>query len=108
MVVVTGGPLHPQVSRSQQNKNQTGDFMMRRSLLILSVLGVSATAAVAGEVNINLYTLAPCKAAAQRYCDTSDKTPTRQNLLRCGSALASVSAEVGESCRQVLKRYGQI
>jgi hypothetical protein len=82
---------------------------MRRSVFVLAVLGASVTAAVAGEASgINLYSLAPCKAAALKYCDSSDKTPTRQNLLRCGSALASVSAEVSESCRAVLKRYGQL
>jgi hypothetical protein len=84
--------------------------MMRRYLLASALLcvvsGVSLTSASA--LNINLYTLAPCKAAALRFCDTSDKTPNRQNLLRCGSALASVSADVGEGCRQVLKRYGQL
>lgn len=82
---------------------------MRRSLLILAVLSASATVAAAGDApSINLYTLAPCKAAALKFCDGSDKTPTRQNLLRCGSALASVSAEVSESCRAVLRRYGQL
>jgi hypothetical protein len=104
---MAGGPLRQQVSRRNNNIGY-GDFMMRRSLLILAALGASATAVMAGELNINLYTLAPCKAAALKYCDTSDKTPTRQNLLRCGSALASVSAEVGESCRAILRRYGQL
>ena len=30
------------------------------------------------------------------------------NLLRCGATLAQVSERVGESCRQVLRRYGQL
>ena len=30
------------------------------------------------------------------------------NLLRCGAALAPVSERVGERCREVLRRYGQL
>ena len=30
------------------------------------------------------------------------------NLLRCGAVLAQVNEHVGERCRQVLRRYGQL
>jgi len=33
---------------------------------------------------------------------------TITNLLKCGATLASVSNSVGEGCRQVLRRYGQL
>jgi hypothetical protein len=52
--------------------------------------------------------LAPCKPAASRYCDRSDINASMTNLLRCGATLASVSNRVGEQCREVLRRYGQL
>ena len=55
----------------------------------------------------DLKTLAPCKPAAAKYCDRSQGI-TVANLLRCGAALAAKSELVGNQCRQVLKRYGQI
>jgi hypothetical protein len=30
------------------------------------------------------------------------------NIMRCGATLASMSTRVGEPCRQVLRRYGQL
>jgi hypothetical protein len=30
------------------------------------------------------------------------------NLLRCGATLAAISHRVGEPCRVVLRRYGQL
>jgi hypothetical protein len=52
--------------------------------------------------------LAPCKPAASRYCDHSDLSVSMSNLLRCGATLAANSQRVGESCRVVLRRYGQL
>ena len=52
--------------------------------------------------------LAPCKPAAARYCDHADISASMGNLLRCGATLAQVSERVGEGCRQVLRRYGQL
>jgi hypothetical protein len=78
--------------------------MMRKSLIVVCLLGVSATAAGAVDVK----ELAPCKPAAARYCDHTDISANTGNLLRCGAALAQVSERVGESCRQVLRRYGQL
>src|ERR1700752_2981211 len=51
--------------------------------------------------------LAPCRPAAARLCDRSGGM-TWSNLLRCGATLAANSSRVGNSCRAVLKRYGQL
>ena len=77
---------------------------MLKSLLAASVLGAITTAAGA----VDMKDLAPCKPAAQRYCDQSDISATITNLLKCGATLASVSSRVGEPCRAVLRRYGQL
>ena len=77
---------------------------MLKSLLAASLLGAITTAASAVDVK----DLAPCKPAAQRYCDQSDTSATITNLLKCGATLASVSHRVGEGCRAVLRRYGQL
>ena len=77
---------------------------MRKSLLAVLLLGGLTTAASALDVK----ELAPCKPAAARYCDQSDSSPSVTNLLRCGATLASVSNRVGEQCREVLRRYGQL
>ncbi|HUC47997.1 MAG TPA: hypothetical protein VMA30_01335 [Xanthobacteraceae bacterium] len=65
--------------------------------------GVSATAANA----IDLAELAPCRPAAAKLCDRSGGM-TWNNLLRCGATLAAHSWRVGESCRVVLRKYGQL
>jgi len=78
--------------------------MMVKSLLAACLLGVCATAADA----IDAKELAPCKPAAQRYCDRGDTSESMTNLLRCGATLASMSQRVGEGCREVLRRYGQL
>jgi hypothetical protein len=49
----------------------------------------------------------PCWGAAARFCDRSAGM-TYGNLLRCGATLAAHSFRVGNGCREVLKRYGQI
>jgi len=77
---------------------------MLKSLFAASLLGAITTAASAVDVK----DLAPCKPAAQRYCDQYDTNATMTNLLKCGATLASVSNRVGEPCRAVLRRYGQL
>ena len=56
---------------------------------------------------IDLKTLAPCKPAAAKFCDRSQGM-TVANLLRCGAALAAKSELVGNQCRDVLRKYGQL
>ena len=77
---------------------------MVKSFLAVMILGGSAT--VAGALDVK--ELAPCKPAASRYCDHADMTSSMSNLLRCGATLASNSHRVGEPCREVLRRYGQL
>ncbi len=77
---------------------------MQKSLLAALLVGGLTTAASALDVK----DLAPCKPAAARYCDKSDTSMSMTNLLRCGATLASMSTHVGESCREVLRRYGQL
>jgi hypothetical protein len=77
---------------------------MLKSLLAAFLLGAITTAASAVDVK----DLAPCKPAAARFCGQSDTGSSMTNLLRCGATLASVSSRVGEGCRQVLRRYGQL
>jgi len=77
---------------------------MLKSLLATCFLGIFLTAAAAFDLD----ELAPCKPAAAKYCDHSDMTASMSNLLRCGQMLALVSHRVGEGCRVVLRRYGQL
>jgi hypothetical protein len=72
-------------------------------LLLGLVLGLSATAANA----IDLAELAPCRPAAARLCDHSGDM-SWNNLLRCGATLAAHSWRVGDECRAVLRKYGQL
>ena len=77
---------------------------MRKILLAALLLaGLTTVASALDEKE-----LAPCKPAASRYCDRTDTSPSMTNLLRCGATLASVSNRVGEPCRAVLRRYGQL
>ena len=78
--------------------------MMVKSLLAVALLGGSFTAAGA----IDVKDLAPCKPAASRYCDHGDGSVSMTNILRCGATLAAISHRVGEPCREVLRRYGQL
>jgi hypothetical protein len=78
--------------------------MMVKSLLAVLLLGGSFTAAGA----IDAKDLAPCKPAASRYCDHGDGSVSMTNILRCGATLAAISHRVGEPCREVLRRYGQL
>jgi hypothetical protein len=76
---------------------------MMKSLVVLLLLGLSATAVGAVE----LEDLAPCRPAAARFCDRAGGM-TWNNLLRCGSTLAAHSFHIGNACRDILKRYGQL
>jgi hypothetical protein len=78
--------------------------MLKKSLLAAIFLG--ATITVAGAFDVKA--LIPCKPAASKYCDRTDLTATTRNLLRCEARLAAVSNRVGERCRAVLRRYGQL
>jgi hypothetical protein len=51
--------------------------------------------------------LAPCRTAAARHCDRSGGM-TASSLLQCGATLAAVSDQIGNQCRHVLRRYGQL
>jgi hypothetical protein len=73
------------------------------SLLLGFFLGISAGAANA----VDLAELAPCRPAAARLCDRSAGM-TWSNLLRCGATLAAHSWRVGDGCRAVLRKYGQL
>jgi hypothetical protein len=66
-------------------------------------LGLSTTIAEA----IDMQDLAPCRPAAAKFCDR-DGGMTWSNLLKCSATLAAHSFRVGNSCRDVLKRYGQL
>jgi hypothetical protein len=78
--------------------------MMVKSLVAASLLATLVTTAEA----IDVKELAPCKPAASRYCDHADLSASMSNLMRCGATLAANSHRVGESCRVVLRRYGQL
>ena len=77
---------------------------MQISLLAVVLVGGMTTAASALDVK----ELEPCKPAASRYCDRYDTSASMTHLLRCGATLVSVSNRVGEPCRVVLRRYGQL
>jgi hypothetical protein len=76
---------------------------MTKPLLGLLFLGVSITTANA----IDMKDLAPCRPAAARLCDRTGGM-TMANLVRCGATLAANQWRVGNSCREVLRRYGQL
>jgi hypothetical protein len=78
--------------------------MMRKAVVAsFFFIGLSATVAQA----LDMQDLAPCKPAAARFCDRSAGL-NWSNLLRCGATLAAHSFRVGDSCREVLRRYGQL
>jgi hypothetical protein len=80
-----------------------GEVLMKASVIALVFLAVSTTFAVA----IDLSDLAPCRPAAARFCDRSGGM-TWSNLARCGATLAAHSFRVGNGCRDLLRRYGQL
>jgi hypothetical protein len=88
-------------------KNGEGRLRMKpvvfACLLIGPLVALSGSAAKA----IDLAELAPCKPAAARLCDHSGGM-SWTNLLRCGATLAAHSWRVGDGCRAVLRKYGQL
>jgi hypothetical protein len=74
-----------------------------RVLVGVFLLGLWSPAALALDVS----DLAPCRPAAVRFCDRSEGM-TWSNLMRCGATLAAHSFHLGNACRDVLKRYGQL
>jgi hypothetical protein len=76
---------------------------MKNVIATLLFLGLSTT--IAGA--LDMQDLAPCQPAAAKFCDRSGGM-TWSNLIRCGATLAAHSFRVGNSCRDVLKRYGQL
>ena len=68
--------------------------------LVLSLIAGGASA-------LDMKDLAPCRPAAARLCDRAGGM-TWSNLVRCGATLAAHRTQVGNRCRQVLKRYGQL
>ena len=76
---------------------------MKKILFAAVLFGGSVTGAGA----LDLTELEPCKPAAVKLCDRSGGM-TMSNLLRCGATLASNSEQVGNQCKQVLRRYGQL
>ncbi len=76
---------------------------MKLLLAACILLGFSATAANA----IDLAELAPCRPAAAKLCDRSAGL-TWTSLLQCGATLAAHSWRVGDECRAVLRKYGQL
>jgi len=76
---------------------------MKTVLAACLIVGALSTSAGA----VDLAELAPCKPAAARLCDRSAGM-TWSNLLRCGATLAAQSWRVGSSCREVLRKYGQL
>jgi hypothetical protein len=81
-----------------QNHLKSASLLVGVFLLVLPVTGSFA---------LDANDLAPCRPAAARYCDRSEGM-TWSNLLRCGATLAAHSFRLGNACRDVLKRYGQL
>ena len=76
---------------------------MKKIIATFIFLGLSSTLAGA----LDMQDLAPCAPAAARYCDRTGGM-NWSNLMRCSATLAAHSFRVGNSCRDVLKRYGQL
>jgi hypothetical protein len=72
---------------------------------ILALLFLGLTTTVAGA--IDLQDLAPCRPAAERYCDRTAGM-NWSNLMRCSATLVAHSFHISNSCREVLRRYGQL
>jgi hypothetical protein len=77
--------------------------MMKKTIVAVFFLGLSATIVQA----LDMRDLAPCEPAAARFCDRSGGV-NWSNLLRCGATLAAHSFQIESSCREVLRRYGQL
>jgi hypothetical protein len=81
----------------------TNNQKMKAALAGVLLLASSVSGARALDVS----DLAACRPAAERFCDRSDGM-TFTNLLRCGATLAAHAFHLGNACRDVLKRYGQL
>ena len=81
---------------------------LRMKTAVFACLLIGPLLALGSAANaIDLAELAPCKPAAARLCDSSGGM-TWTNLLRCGATLAAHSWRVGNACRAVLRKYGQL
>jgi hypothetical protein len=78
-------------------------MMVKKAVVALFFLGTTATIAQA----IDMQDLAPCKPAAARFCERIG-VMNWSNLLHCGATLAAHSSRIGDDCREVLRRYGQL
>jgi hypothetical protein len=76
---------------------------MKNIIVTCLFLGLSTT--IAGA--LDLEDLAPCRPAAAKFCDRAGGM-NWSNLLRCSATLAAHSFRVGNGCRDVLRRYGQL
>jgi hypothetical protein len=77
--------------------------MIKKAPVALFFLGITTTIGQA----IDMRDLAPCRRAAARFCERSGGM-NWSNLLRCGATLTAHSFQIGDSCREVLMRYGQL
>ena len=73
--------------------------------IIAAFIFLSLSTTIAGA--IDMQDLAPCRPAAAKFCD-HDGGMNWSNLLRCSATLAAHSFKVGNACRDVLRRYGQL
>jgi hypothetical protein len=85
------------------SSRQEGRLRMKLLVAACILLGLCATAANA----MDLAELAPCRPAAAKLCDRSQGM-TWTGLLHCGATLAAHSWRVGDECRAVLRKYGQL
>jgi hypothetical protein len=76
---------------------------MKQAVVAFFLLGATTTIGHA----LDMRDLAPCAPAAARFCERSAGM-NWSNLLRCGATLAAHSFRIGDSCREVLRRYGQL
>ena len=100
------------VFRSQNHYSeafpQTTEGPLRMKPVVFACLLIGPIVALSTPAKaIDLAELAPCKPAAARLCDRAGGM-TWTNLLRCGATLAAHSWRVGNECRAVLRKYGQL
>ncbi|MFZ0607935.1 MAG: hypothetical protein WAM75_09715 [Xanthobacteraceae bacterium] len=89
--------------RQQPTIEGRGMKLVLAAGFVLGFVSLSASAANA----IDLAELAPCRPAAARFCDREGGM-SWNNLMRCGATLAAHSWRVGDECRAVLRKYGQL
>lgn len=92
-----------------QNASQNKEGRLRMKTVLAACLLIGPLVAFSGTAAnaIDLAELAPCRPAAARLCDRSDGM-TWTSLVRCGAILAAHSWRVGNECRAVLRKYGQL